>query len=189
MHQTIATTAHCINPNCYRPYPQNIGNNFCSICGSSLRLKDRYIPLERLGFGGFAAIYSVWDLKTQTEKVIKVLLETSPKALAMFEQEAMVLANLRHSGVPRVELDGYFQVILGNSHQILMPCLVMEKIAGHTLQDILDRYPQGCPEEWVLNWLKQAVEILRELHLRKIIHRDIKPSNLMLRSPRNSGPV
>lgn len=182
MHQqSVATAVHCINPACPRPYPQSIGNNFCHICGSSLRLKDRYIPLERLGFGGFAAIYSVWDQKTETERVLKVLVETSPKALSMFEQEAQVLGSLRHPGVPRVEPDSYFQVIVGDRPQRLLPCLVMEKISGQTLEDILKHHPQGCPEAWVLNWLKQAVQILRELHLRKIIHRDIKPSNLMLR--------
>lgn len=181
MYQSVATATHCINPGCPRPYPQSIGNNFCNICGASLRLKNRYIPLEKLGLGGFAAIYSVWDLQTKTERVLKVLLETSPKALAMFEQEAIVLANLRHPGVPRVEADDYFQVIIGNSPQILMPCLVMEKISGQTLEDVLKLHPQGLPEKYVLNWLKQAVQILRELHLRKIIHRDIKPSNLMLR--------
>jgi hypothetical protein len=62
-----------------------------------------------------------------------------------------------------------------------LPCLVMEKINGPTLADMLDQYPQGCPEGLVFNWLKQAVEILQELHKRKIIHRDLKPSNLMLR--------
>ncbi|MFB2922895.1 serine/threonine protein kinase [Aerosakkonema funiforme] len=182
MHQqSVATAAHCINPACPRPYPQSIGNNFCNICGATLRLKNRYIPLERLGFGGFAAIYSVWDIKTQTERVLKVLLETSPKALSLFEQEAMVLASLRHPGVPKVEPDSYFQVIVGDRQGQLLPCLVMEKIVGQTLADILKHHPQGCPEKWVVNWLNQAVQILRELHLRKIIHRDIKPSNLMLR--------
>jgi Protein kinase domain len=179
----IAVAAHCINPDCSHPYPQSLGHNFCNSCGSSLRLKDRYIPLQRLGVGGFAAIYTVWDISTQTEKVLKVLQDTSPKALELFEQEASVLASLRHPGVPKVESDGYFQAIVGNAPARLLPCLVMEKITGQTLEEVLASYPQGCPEEWVMNWLKQAVDILRELHRRQIIHRDIKPSNLMLRHP------
>ena len=158
-----------------------MANNFCNSCGSPLRLKNRYIPLQRLGVGGFAAIYAVWDISAQTERVLKVLVETSPKALELFEQEAKVLASLRHPGVPRVEEDDYFQIIVGNSPQRLLPCLVMEKIAGQTLEEILEQYPQGCPPEWVLSWLKQAVDILRELHRRRIVHRDIKPANLMLR--------
>lgn len=192
MHQSAATPAHCIDPACPRPYPQDIENKFCNACGSSLRLQNRYIPLQRLGVGGFAAIYTVWDMPKRTERVLKVLLETAPKALSMFEQEAKVLEDLtrlRHPGVPKVEADGYFQVVLGNSPQRLVPCLVMEKIGGETLQDIIDRHPEGCPQEWVLNWLQQAVEILRELHLRQIIHRDIKPSNLMLRRDSNRNQL
>lgn len=181
---------HCINPDCPRPYPQTWGNNFCQSCGGPLRLKNRYIPLERLGSGGFAAIYTVWDTETQTDRVLKVLLETAPKALKLFEQEAWVLALLRHPGIPRVEADGYFHVQTqhfaggeNNSAARRLPCLVMEKIHGRTLEDVLDEHPQGCPQEWVFNWLTQAVEILEELHGHQIIHRDIKPSNLMLRDP------
>ncbi|MFB2978753.1 serine/threonine protein kinase [Microseira sp. BLCC-F43] len=181
VNHSVAVAAHCINPDCSHPYPQSMANNFCNSCGSPLRLKNRYIPLQRLGVGGFAAIYAVWDISAQTELVLKVLVETSPKALELFEQEAKVLASLRHPGVPLVEPDDYFQIVVGNSPQRLLPCLVMEKIAGQTLEEILELYPQGCPPEWVLSWLKQAVDILRELHRRRIVHRDIKPSNLMLR--------
>jgi len=180
---------HCINPDCPKPYPQTWGNNFCQSCGGPLRLKNRYVPLEGLGTGGFAAIYTVWDTESQTERVLKVLLETSPKALKLFEQEAWVLAILRHPGVPRVEPDGYFHVQMqnfalseGSAAARRLPCLVMEKIHGKTLEEVLDEHPQGCPQEWVLSWLSQAVEILEELHRCQIIHRDIKPSNLMLRN-------
>lgn len=174
-------TIHCINPQCSHPSNQPWGNKFCQSCGAPLQLNQRYIPLHNLGTGGFSRLYTVWDLKTQTEKVLKVLLEPSPKALELFEQEAEVLAQLRHPGVPRVEADGYFYLKKRNVSEGHLPCLVMEKIHGHTLQEILEQYPQGCPEDWVISWLSQALDILRELHGHQIIHRDIKPSNLMLR--------
>lgn len=173
-------TIYCISPGCPRPYPHTWGNKFCNSCGASLILKNRYIPLQCLGAGGFATIYTVWDLETQTERVLKVLVEPSAKALELFEQEAAVLASLRHPGVPRVEPNGYF-LVRDNKQERQLPCLIMEKINGQTLQEILDQHPQGCPEAWVMGWFKQAVEILQELHTRKIIHRDLKPSNLMLR--------
>ncbi|MDM9382929.1 serine/threonine-protein kinase [Chlorogloeopsis sp. ULAP01] len=179
------SAVHCINPNCLRPYPQPWGNKFCNSCGAPLELIDRYVPMARLGSGGFAQIYTVWDQKTQTEKVLKVLVEDSPKALELFAQEAAVLSCLRHPGVPKIDTDGYFQRYWSDSQgQLNLPCLVMEKIDGQTLENILQNYyPQGCPQELVFNWLTQAADILEHLHQRNIIHRDIKPSNLMLRNP------
>lgn len=146
-----------------------------------LRLNNRYVPLQRLGLGGFAAIYTVWDQQHQTEKVLKLLVETSPKALQLFEQEAAVLQRLNHPGMPKVESDGYFTVSLRSCQHRVLPCLVMEKIEGQTLEAILNHYPQGCPETLIMNWLYQAADILQELHNLGIIHRDIKPSNLMVR--------
>lgn len=181
MHQSVTEAVHCINPDCPRPYPQPWGNKFCNGCGATLCLNNRYIPLQRLGAGGFATIYTVWDLPEKTERVLKVLVETSLKALQLFKQEAAVLERLEHPGVPRVEKDSYFSVSLGNPQKRLLPCLVMEKIHGQTLQDVLNKHPQGCSEGLVRDWLNQAVEILRELHRSGVIHRDLKPSNLMLR--------
>ena len=180
MSHITQSAVHCINPDCQRPYPQPWGNKFCNSCGAPLELLDRYVPLQPLGSGGFAQIYTVWDQQTQTEKVLKVLVEDSPKALELFTQEAAVLSSLQHPGVPIVDAEGYFQVQLFNPKPHQLPCLVMEKINGRTLEEILKKFPQGCPESLVINWFAQAVQILQELHKRQIIHRDIKPSNLML---------
>ncbi|MBU7583627.1 MAG: protein kinase [Nostoc sp. TH1S01] len=179
---------HCINPDCQRPYPQPWGNKFCNSCGALLQLLDRYVPIQPLGSGGFAQIYTVWDEKTQTEKVLKVLVEDSPKAQELFTQEAAVLISLQHPGVPKVEADGFFQVNITSPKPRQLACLVMEKINGPTLDEIMNNYPQGCPENLVLNWFTQAVKILQELHKCQIIHRDIKPSNLMLRIPASTAP-
>lgn len=187
MYQITQSAVHCINPYCQRPYPQPWGNKFCSSCGTSLHLLERYFPLFPLGSGGFAQIYTVWDEKTQTEKVLKVLVEDSPKALELFTQEAAVLSSLHHSGTPRVDADGFFQINLVNPKPRQLACLVMEKINGKTLEEISKGYPHGCPEDLVLNWFAQAIKILQELHRRQIIHRDIKPSNLMLRDVSGSS--
>ena len=187
--QITQSAVHCINPHCQRPYPQPWGNKFCNSCGAPLHLLDRYFSLKPLGAGGFAQIYTIWDEKTQTEKVLKVLVETSPKALELFIQEAEVLSSFRNSGVPKVDANGYFQVNLINPKPHQLPCLVMEKINGYTLEEVLINSPQGCSEDLVLVWFIQAVLILQELHKRQIIHRDIKPSNLMLRTSTPVSPA
>ncbi|MTJ53176.1 serine/threonine protein kinase [Anabaena sp. UHCC 0253] len=187
--QITQSAVHCINPRCQRPYPQPWGNKFCNSCGAPLHLLDRYFPLQPLGAGGFAQIYTIWDEKTQTEKVLKVLVETSPKALELFIQEAEVLSSFRNLGVPKVDADGYFQVNLVSPKPHQLPCLVMEKINGYTLEEVLRSSPQGCSEDLVVQWFIQTVQILQELHKRQIIHRDIKPSNLMLRTSTPATPA
>ncbi|BAZ13020.1 serine/threonine protein kinase [Calothrix sp. NIES-4071] len=182
MSQVNNSAIHCINPDCARPYPQPWGNKFCNSCGANLQLLDRYVPLQPLGSGGFAQIYTVWDTIAQTEKVLKVLIESSPKALELFVQEAEILCHLQHPGVPQVDICGHFQVELSHPKPRKLSCLVMEKIDGLTLEEIQKLYPQGCPQALILNWLLQAIDILNHLHSRKIIHRDIKPSNIMLRT-------
>ncbi len=181
MSQVNKSAIHCINPECSRPYPQPWDNKFCNSCGASLQLLDRYVALQPLGSGGFAQIYTVWDKIAQTEKVLKVLIEDSPKALELFVQEAEILYHLQHPGVPTVDTCGHFQVELSYPKPRKLSCLVMEKIDGLTLEEIQKLYPQGCPQALILNWLQQAIDILNHLHSRKIIHRDIKPSNIMLR--------
>ncbi len=169
---------HCINPDCPAPYPQPPVNKFCQRCGTSLYLQERYRPQRHLGTGGFAAIYVVWDEQRQCEQVLKVLTIASEKAFQLFAQEALVLRTLRHPGVPSVESNSFFEI---KTPERKLYCLVMEKIAGQNLEDLLHaRCPQGCPELWVYDWLVQATAILEVLHRRQIVHRDIKPSNLML---------
>jgi serine/threonine protein kinase len=177
----VYSALHCVNPDCISPYPQTWGNKFCQCCGSSVILNDRYLPLQRLGSGGFAVTYAVYDLKQQQERVLKVLNVTQPKAIALFEQEARVLANLSHPGIPQVEPNSHFALAVQYPVERSLPCLVMEKINGKTLQEILHQHPKGCPEAMAVNWFHQAVDILRRLHQQQIIHRDLKPDNFMLR--------
>ena len=92
----------CINPNCDRAKNQvDQGQQlFCSSCGSGLLLNDIYRVLSYLGGGGFGWTYLVED--GGTRKVLKILHNTDPKAVSLFDQEAAVLQQLHHPGIPRV---------------------------------------------------------------------------------------
>jgi serine/threonine protein kinase len=173
--------AVCINPDCSRPVALSFTARECSCCGTTLRLNDRYIPLQRLSSGRFTSTYTVYDLKTKTEAVLKVVIEATPKTLELFQQEAKVLAKLRHPNLPRVEMGSYFQVPIKFPKPRLLPCLVMEKIPGQSLQEILSQYPQGCPESLVIDWLQQMLDGLQWLHSHQMVHRNLKPENVMVR--------
>ncbi|MEW6495960.1 MAG: serine/threonine-protein kinase [Cyanobacteriota bacterium] len=173
--------SYCINPKCPKPAdPLNAHNEICCNCGSQLVLQERYRVQHLLGEGGFAKTYEVDD--RGTPKILKVLLINDPKAVSLLQQEARVLSQLRHPGIPRVERDGYFTFLPKDSHQPLH-CLVMEKIEGINLEEWQRQHKnQPLSQDQALSWLKQLIEILDRVHQQLYFHRDIKPSNIILTS-------
>lgn len=71
-------------------------------------------------------------------------------------------------------------------HEMVSDCakltLVMEYIAGHTLETIMHRTTGFLAEVYVHNWALQICDALDYLHNHKppIIFRDLKPANIML---------
>lgn len=171
--------SYCINPKCPKPAdPLNVDNVLCCHCGSQLLLQERYQVQQWLGEGDFLNTYEVDD--QGIPKVLKVLLVNDPKAVARFQQEAHVLSQLHHPGIPRVEPDGYFTFLPKDRHQLLH-CLAIEKIEGITLEQWQQQQEkQFISQAQALNWLKQLVEILHQVHQQLYFHQDIKPSNIII---------
>ncbi|HBL62953.1 MAG TPA: serine/threonine protein kinase [Cyanobacteria bacterium UBA8803] len=145
-------------------------------------LQGRYRVVRELGKGGFAQTFEVDD--GDQIKVLKVLLpimqSTFPKAVALFQQEAKVLSQLNHPGIPKVQPDGYFTWSVDGQEPL--QCLVMEKIEGLNLEKWLSsRNNQPITQEQAIAWLKQLVAILQQLHEQWYFHRDIKPPNIILK--------
>jgi serine/threonine protein kinase len=178
----------CINPSCPRPDdPDNERNRFCESCGSDLLIQGRYQVMRLLSDKtGFGKIYEAYE--RGTPKILKVLKEDlngDAKAVELFEQEAAVLGQLNHPGIPKV--DGYFQYQTRNG--LILHCIVMEKIEGSNLEQCVEQQ-QNRPisQEQAIAWLKQLAVILQLVHAKHYLHRDIKPSNIMLRTPPQSPP-
>jgi serine/threonine protein kinase len=168
----------CINPRCNKPEnPDN--DQFCQNCQSPLLLKQRYRATKVLGEGGFGKTYAASDLGTPN-KVIKVLINNSPKAVELFQREAEVLSQLNNPGIPRVEPNSYI-IFHPADGQEPIHCLVMEKIQGDNLRDYLKQLRQSIDSETAERWLKELVLILQEVHKRGILHRDIKPQNIIFK--------
>lgn len=171
----------CINPHCPRPdHPENANNRFCQSCGSNLQIGGRYRVMRLLSDkSGFGKIYEAYE--GSAPKILKVLkehLNNQLKAVELFQQEAAVLEQLHHPGIPKV--DGYFQ--FHNKNGLLLHCLVMEKIDGVNLEQWLQQHSNHpISEKQAISWLKQLAEILHLVHSKKWFHRDIKPQNIMLR--------
>lgn len=179
--------SYCLNPNCSNPAdPINSQGIICRNCGSKLLLQDRYRIIKNLGKGGFCQTFEIDDQGTL--KALKVLNsarfsdpKSKQKVVSLFQQEADVLSQLHHSGIPQVESDAYLVFWPQNSQEPLH-CIVMEKIEGENLQEWLEnRGNQSITLPQAIAWLKQLAEILNQLHQKNYLHRDIKPANIMLR--------
>ncbi|WP_017717470.1 serine/threonine-protein kinase [Kamptonema formosum] len=175
--------SHCINPKF--PNPQNRDTQmFCSSCGSELLLEARYRVMRLLGQGGCGKTFEVSD-RDGTPKVLKILINNHPKYLELFQREALVLSQLNHPGIPRVEPDAYFTFSPKNSTEPLH-CLVMEKIEGLDLSEYQQLRPnRPISQKVAIEWLTQLAAVLQEVHSQNFFHRDIKPSNIMLRADGN----
>lgn len=141
-----------------------------------LRVLDRVHP--------YAEIFEVQDIKDDGKiKVLKILKDDFPQLVQLFHQEASLLTDLAHTGIPKGEEQ--FSVWLSDEDKL--HCLVMERVEGQNLEQWLEQNGQ-LSQEQALIWLQQIVEILDYVHKKGLFHRDIKPSNIMLRTPPPASP-
>lgn len=169
----------CINPVCPKPnHPQNVKNRFCQSCGCQLELVGRYRVQHLLSdTTGFSKVYAV-DAQDAV-KILKVLPanpSTDTQAIELFHQEAVILGKLNHPGIPRVE--AYFQHHTRNN--LILYCLVLEKIPGINLENWLETQQQPITEYQAIAWLKQILETLELIHKQRYLHLNLKPSNIII---------
>ncbi len=138
----------------------------------SLGRLAHYEVLEVLGKGSFGTVVKAFDVELHRFVAIKLL---SPLLAAIsaprkrFLREARSTAAIRHQNVIAVHAVGSQP----------FPYLVMEYIAGQTLQEKLDATgPLKLSE--VLTIGQQVAGGLAAAHAMGLLHRDIKPSNILL---------
>jgi len=56
--------------------------------------------------------------------------------------------------------------------------VVMEYVSGESLEDQIDRHPEGMPRDEVLRWMHGLAAGVAYLHDHGIVHRDLKPGNI-----------
>ncbi|OAI56638.1 hypothetical protein AYO47_02005 [Planctomyces sp. SCGC AG-212-M04] len=56
--------------------------------------------------------------------------------------------------------------------------IVMEYVAGETLDQAIRRFPSGMPMEEIRRWLPGVAEGVSYLHENGLVHRDLKPANI-----------
>ena len=144
--------------------------------GDDDTLPDRiggYRVLGLLGAGGMGRVFEGESLTTGERVAIKVLtrqLVANPVSLERFKQEGKLAGKIVH---PRCVFVRHVDTEDG------VPFIVMERMPGRTLKDLLDERGRLQPAEAVPLML-DAIDGLLEAHRLGVIHRDFKPSNCFL---------
>ncbi len=128
----------------------------------SYLLHSRYTIVNQVGTGGFGAVYKAKDtLFSHRLVAIKEMNQDNlssrelAEATAAFEREALLLSDLTHPNLPHIH-DHFSEH--GRSY------VVMDYIAGDTLEDYLDKVVQRLPIEMVLEIGIQLATVLDYLH-------------------------
>jgi serine/threonine protein kinase len=167
---------------------------FCSVDGAPLTTSSRaaagevagdpylgrevlgHIEIRQLvGIGAMGRVYRAFQRGIDRDVAVKILhreLSTNESLVARFQREAKVASRLAHPNVVQILLVG--QLPDGATY------IVMEYLAGLSLQSVLAASGGAIALPRVLHVALQMCEAVGEAHAQGIVHRDIKPDNVML---------
>ncbi len=137
----------------------------------------RYEIESILGRGGMSSVYRADDPNLRRKVAIKIIhqhLSEKEEFIQRFEQEAAVIAQLRHSNIVQVH---------DFNHEGEVYFMVMEFVPGETLAKRLEALKSAgirLPLNDTIRILTTICEAVDYAHQRRMIHRDLKPSNVMI---------
>ena len=133
----------------------------------------RYKLLEKLGEGGFGAVWAAEQrepIKRRVAlKVIKLGMDTR-QVIARFEAERQALALMDHANIAKVFDAGATET--GG------PYFVMELVRGIPITNYCDQERLTTHDR--LDLFMKVCHAIQHAHQKGIIHRDIKPSNILV---------
>ena len=134
------------------------------------RILGKYEVLERIGEGGFGAVYK--GLDTVLQRVVAIKVCTSRRGLLRerFLREAEIAAGLQHPNITTLHDLGFEGEI---------PFLVQEFLTGEDLEAKILRRQELSLEER-LEILLQIARGLAYAHQQGVLHRDVKPANIRI---------
>jgi serine/threonine-protein kinase len=134
---------------------------------------DRYILLDLIGQGGMGRVYLARDARLNRRVALKILSPeriSNPRAIARFQREARVGAQLQHENLVRI-------YDFGESND--RHYLVMEYIEGKTIGTLISEQGPMSPQSAV-QLVRQVALGLDHAHGKGLIHRDVNPFNILV---------
>ncbi len=139
----------------------------------------RYEILAELGRGNMGIVYKAYDPKINRHVAIKTIAlavpesSAEPSSRADFIREAEAAGRLSHPRIVAV-----FDV--GEDPATSNPYIVMEYVAGKSLEEILADQRRKLPPQTAVHFVQEVAEALDYAHLQGVVHRDVKPSNILV---------
>jgi WD40 repeat protein/tRNA A-37 threonylcarbamoyl transferase component Bud32 len=137
-----------------------------------MKTLGRFQLLERVGLGGFGAVWRARDTSLDRIVALKIPhtgLLTEKEELERFQREARAAAQLRHPGIVTVH-----EVTVLNG----LPVIVAEFVQGAPLRDMLQVRRPTFRQAAAL--VAEVAEALDYAHSLGVVHRDVKPANIIL---------
>jgi serine/threonine protein kinase len=139
----------------------------------------RYEMLAEIGRGTMGVVYKARDPKIDRIVAVKTILlsDLAPtdgrEYRERFYQEARAAGRLSHPGIVTI-------YDVGTNPENHNPYLVMEYVAGSSLDKLLLGNKDGLPLGPALQLVQEIAEALDCAHSQGVIHRDIKPENILI---------
>src|SRR5215471_12652437 len=135
----------------------------------------RYEILSELGRGAMGTVFRARDPKIDRVVAIKTIAVAGSKSeeaeqyRQRFFREAQAAGKLSAAGIVTIH-------DVDEDEATQTPFIVMEYVAGKTLDQLVAASPSGrLPLETALDLIQQIAEALDYAHAQGIVHRDIKP--------------
>ncbi len=176
-------------PHCHNPIQLSDGHSdevLCPACGTGFRIREaretvspgqmrplgKFQLLERVGVGGFGAVWKARDTTLDRTVALKIPhsgLLTAAADLERFQREARAAAQLRHPGIVPV-------------HEVVMleglPTIVSDFVTGVPLKDLMETRRLNPRESALL--MTASADAVHYAHSMGVIHRDLKPANIIV---------
>jgi eukaryotic-like serine/threonine-protein kinase len=134
---------------------------------------DKYVLLDLLGRGGMGRVYLARDVRLDRMVALKILSQermNNPRAIARFQREAKVGAQLQHENLVRVYDEGESGGVR---------YLVMEYIEGKNVGQLIGELG-AIPWPTAARIGRQIALGLEHARLKELIHRDVNPCNILI---------
>ena len=136
--------------------------------------KNRYEVLGNLGCGATSRVDKARDTVLGRTVALKTLVHSfgAPTEQKQFLREAQIVSQLSHPAIVNL-----YDVGIEDGN---VAYLVMEYVAGKTLQQVLAESTGPMPVPRACAWISDLAGALHRAHRSGVIHGDIKPANILV---------